>query len=318
MVDDEQISQSKAIQRRTGKTFHLATRLLPERQRRATYVLYAFFRIADEVVDTEDPAPPDEQAAELERLRAEAKGEAEPRNPVMAAFVDMADEYGIPDAEIDEFVDAMKQDIETSRYPTYDDLDAYMRGSASAVGVMMTHVMDPDDYERATPHAVALGKAFQLTNFLRDVREDIVDRDRIYLPGETLDRHGVPESQIEDLRFTDDFAAAMADELARAESLYREGVAGIKYLPEDSQFAVLLAAVLYADHHRAIRRQGHDVLSTEPSLSTPRKLRLLAETWWRWRWSRDPEAVFRRVSAVPDDEADTHRTGSGGGWLPTR
>ncbi|WP_136589297.1 phytoene/squalene synthase family protein [Salinigranum halophilum] len=320
MVNTRQVEQSKRIQQRTGKTFHLATRLLPERVRHATYVLYAFFRVADEVVDTADPAPPEEQRAELERLRAEALGDREPTDPVLAAFNEVCERNEIADEDVEVFVDAMRSDIDTSRYETYDELEAYMDGSAAAVGRMMTAVMDPDPpaRERALPHATKLGEAFQMSNFLRDVREDVVERDRVYLPQETLRRHGVSEEEVKAFEFSERFRAVMEDELARTEELYREGVAGIKYLPDDCQFAVLLAAVLYADHHRAIRRHDYDVLSTTPSLSTPRKLWLLARTRLAWMRTRDPETVFRRVSVVPYPSTHTardpdRRPGSGRG-----
>jgi phytoene synthase len=318
MVEKRQLKESKSIHRRTGKTFYFATRLLPERTRQSTYVLYAFFRIADEVVDDEgaQDVPDELQAEKLERLRAEAKGERDTDDPVLSAFQEIKAEYGIPDEEIDLFVDAMATDIDRSRYDTYEDLEAYMRGSASAVGAMMTAIMEPDDREQALPHAVALGKAFQMTNFLRDVREDVVDRDRIYLPLETLESHGVSGADVDCLRFSEGFAAAVSEELRRTERLYREGVAGIKYLPEDCQFAVLLASVLYAEYHRMIRSQGYDVLSKRPSLSTARKVWLLAKTRWHWTWNKDPEAVFRRVSAVPDTERGVPEREHGEG-IPT-
>ncbi|WP_135535814.1 phytoene/squalene synthase family protein [Halostella pelagica] len=306
MADDRRVRESKAIQRRTGKTFHLATRVLPERVRHPTYVLYAFFRIADEVVDDAEGVPTDEQAARLESLRAEALGRADPESEVLAAFQDVRVEYGVPDEEIDTFIDAMKTDIDRSRYETYDDLRTYMRGSAAAVGAMMTAIMETDDEETALPHAVALGEAFQMTNFLRDVREDIVEMDRIYLPLESLERHGVTETQVENLQFTPEFADVMRDELVRTEQLYRQGVAGIKYLPRDCQFAVLLSAVLYADHHRLIRAREYDVLSATPSLGTARKFWLAARTRWHWQWNHDPVEVFRRVSALPDANVDRY------------
>jgi phytoene synthase len=306
-MKQRQIEAGKEIQQETGRTFHIATRLLPERIRHPTYVLYGFFRIADEVVDSAETLPPGEQEAELDRLRAEALGERDSDEPVLSAFAELRREYGIDDEEVEVFVDAMQADIAVDRYETYEDLEEYMRGSASAVGVMMTDIMDPDTYEQALPHAVALGKAFQMSNFLRDVREDVVQRDRIYLPLETLRDHGVDEAQIEDLEFSEGFAAAMQTELRRTERLYREGVAGIKFLPEDCQFAVLLSAVLYAEHHRLIRKQDYDVLSAEPELSLPRSLYLAAKTRWHWLWNSDPEAVFRRVSAVPyGDTAEGH------------
>jgi len=309
MVNESQIERSKRIQQRTGKTFHLATRLLPERIRHPTYVLYAFFRKADEVVDTADPDPAAVQRERLERFRDAALGRSETDDPVLAAFAEVRERHGIHAADVDAFVDAMLADIDTDRYETYADLEAYMDGSASAVGRMMTTLMDPDDSDGARPYATALGEAFQLSNFIRDVREDIVERDRVYLPEETLDRHGVTQAQLRRFEVTDGFRAAIREELARAEALYREGVAGIELLPRDCQFAVLLAAVLYADHHRLVRRRDCDVLSATPSLSLPRKLSLLARTRWHWFWSKDPEAVFRAVSVVPDPDRDRRSGG---------
>ena len=279
MVTNESLAESKSIHKRTGKTFYFATRVLPERVRHKTYVLYAFFRIADEVVDNEErDLTPQEQHDELVRIREAALGRRETDDPVLRAFDEVRRETDITEADVELFIDAMLTDIDTSRYETYDELEAYMEGSASAVGYMMTAIMDTEDPEVARPHARALGIAFQLSNFLRDVREDVVDRDRIYLPAETLEAYGASHETVEDLGMTDGFRSALIHEMRRAEDLYREGVAGIKYLPEDCQFAVLLAAVLYADHHRLIRSRDYDVLSETPSISTARKAWLVAKT----------------------------------------
>ena len=301
MVTNESLAESKSIHKRTGKTFYFATRVLPERVRHKTYVLYAFFRIADEVVDNEDRGlTPQEQHDELVRIREAALGRRETDDPVLQAFDEVRRETDITEDDVELFVDAMLTDIDTSRYETYDELETYMEGSASAVGYMMTAIMDTEDPDVARPHARALGIAFQLSNFLRDVREDIVDRDRVYLPAETLETYGASHETVEDLEMTDGFRSAMIHEMRRAEDLYREGVAGIKYLPEDCQFAVLLAAVLYADHHRLVRERDYDVLSKTPSISTARKAWLVARTRWHWMWNKDPEAVFERVSTIGD------------------
>jgi phytoene synthase len=299
MVTDRQLRRSKTIQQRTGRTFHFATRLLPRRVRHPTYVLYAFFRVADEVVDGATDLPPAEQRERLEALRAQALGREETDDPVLAAFQEVREERDIPVAEVERFVDAMLADVEKSRYDTYEELAAYMRGSAAAVGVMMQSVMGVENPDAARPHAVALGEAFQLTNFLRDVREDVEGHDRIYLPGTTRDRYGVTEAEIRRCDPTDGFRAAMAHELRRAERKYREGVAGIRYLPADCQFAVLYAAVLYAEHHRLIRARDYDVLTSPPEVGALRAAWLWAKTRWHWRRSRDPVTVFRAVSAVP-------------------
>jgi phytoene synthase len=296
---DTQIAAGRAIQRRTGKNFHVATRVFPERVRDRTYVLYGFFRVADDVVDDPDGPPPAEQRRRLAEIRAAALGEKPTDDPVIAAFYDLAAECDIADEEVESFLDAMAQDVDRDYYETYADLESYMRGSAVAVGTMMLDAMDVEDRERARPHAAALAEAFQLTNFLRDVREDVVDHGRVYLPLETLERFDVDPSEVESLSFSRRFAAAMTAELERTECRYREGVAGIRYLPADCQFAVLLAAVVYAEHHRLIRNRGYDVLSERPTLSTGRRLGLAARTWLHWRRTRDPVATFEAVSAVP-------------------
>jgi phytoene synthase len=308
MVDKTQISTSKTIQQRTGKTFHLATRLLPKRVRHATYVLYAFFRVADDVVDTTEDRDSDEQRRELEAIRAVALGEdagsdlpdPDADEAVLSAFRELADEYGIGDEDVDTFVDAMQADLDKTRYETHEELETYMRGSAVAVGNMMMDVMEVEDRETATPHAAALAEAFQLTNFLRDVAEDIDEYDRVYLPAETREAYDVSVDQLREHRVTPGFREAIRAELAYTETKYREGVAGIKYLPEDCQFAVLCSAVLYADHHRAIRARDCDVLSDQPEPSTARKLWLVAKTRALWALNKDPEAVFYRVTELTE------------------
>ena len=318
MVTDAQFRTSKAIQRRTGRTFHVATRFLPERVRHPTYVLYAFFRTADDVVDDPDPGAPSELRAELARLRAAAKGERSTDDPVLAAFSEMRERHGVPDEEIDEFVDAMAADVEPAGYETFEDLREYLRGSSVAVAYMMLHVMAPDDAAAARPHAKALGEAFQLTNFLRDVREDVTEYGRIYLPRATLEAHGVSRDDVADLRYSPGVAAAVRDELRRTEARYRDGVAGIRLLPRDCQFPVLLSAVLYAEYHRLIREREYDVLSSTPSLGRGDYLRLVARTWWHWRREGDPEAAFYRASAISPSRAAESAVATGRAETPTR
>lgn len=313
MVDRIQLERSKAIQRRTGPVFHFATRLFPERIRHGTYVLYAFFRLADDVVDDPNPPSPDVQRATLEQIRQEALGSQETNNPVLSAFQDIREEYAIPDREVNEFISAMEQDISLNRYETYEDLDAYLRGSSVAVAYMMVYIMELENPEKARLHAKALGEAFQLTNFLRDVREDVLEYGRIYLPRSTLEYHDVTEEQIERLEFTEGFATVMRTELEQTEELYQRGVDGISLLPDGSQFAVLLAAVLYADHHRLIREQGYDVLSNRPTLSLTRRVELLARTWWHWHQTNDPRLTFDTVSELKthkEDLSNEHKVGN--------
>lgn len=302
-VNESLPQRGKAIHRETGRTFYYATRLLPKRIRQQTYVLYGFFRIADEIVDGESADSPDTKRDHLESLRAAALGEQPTDDPVVSAFGDVRSEADIPRTEVDYFIDSMITDLEKDRYETFDELDSYMRGSAGAVGVMMATIMDATD-EQTKAHAMALGEAFQLTNFARDVSEDITDLDRLYIPQSLLDEYGVSESDLRSGRMTSNIRHVIQAFLDRAERRYKNGVRGIDRLPEDCQFPVLLAAVLYAEHHRLIRNREYDVLSSRPTLSRRRKLWTLARTYWHWRRIHEPVAVFGRVSAVRYDESN--------------
>src|SRR6056297_1221870 len=125
-MNQRQIEAGKEIQQQTGRTFHIATRLLPERIRHPTYVLYGFFRIADEVVDDPDGLSREEQSRRLEELRAQALGEKPADDPVLEAFAELCETYDIDDEWVNEFVDAMATDIDTDCYETYAELEAYM------------------------------------------------------------------------------------------------------------------------------------------------------------------------------------------------
>ena len=298
-IEAHELRRSRAIQRRTGPTFFLATRFLPRRIRHETHVLYAFFRLADEVVDGDGDRSPARQRAALEHVRRAALGETSTSEPVLEAFRRVADRRGIPDAEIDAFLDAMVADVTVDRYETMDELEAYMRGSAAAVGVMMTAIMEARDPVAARPHAMALGEALQLTNFLRDVREDARELDRIYLPLESLERHHSGPSDVANGVATPGFRATIQELLLDAERRYWRGVEGIEYLPRDCQFPVVLAAVLYAEHHRRIRDQRYDVLSSRPALTVPDRIRATARTRWHWHRHGDPVATFERAACLP-------------------
>lgn len=311
MVTDDQLTVSKGIQRRTGRTFHIATRLLPKEIRQATYVLYAFFRTADQVVDDPDPLPPAQQRAELEHIREAALGNEATDDTVLAAFAEVRERYEIPPEEVVTFIAAMEADVSAApgddvkvAFANDGERDEYLRGSAVAVGYMMLALMEPDEPEKARPHARALAEAFQLTNFLRDVREDLELYRRIYLPQTTLDRYNATVGDIMDQQSTPAIRQAIRYELDRTEERYRMGVAGIKRLPQGCQFAVLLAAVFYAEYHRLIRKQRYDVLETRPTITLPRYLLLLVRTAWHWYRTGDPETTFYRVSPVvpPTDD----------------
>jgi phytoene synthase len=184
----------RQIHRDRGRSYYLATSLLPPYKRRHVHALYAFMRWADDLVDT--PAHADESARNLDAWRTafyRALDGAPTTEPLLPAVLDTVRTYELERADFDAFLHSMEMDLTVTNYPTYDDLLGYMEGSSAVIGTMMVPILGlvrGADLASALESARELGYAFQLTNFVRDVREDL-DRDRVYLPEEDLARFGV-------------------------------------------------------------------------------------------------------------------------------
>lgn len=292
---EDYVKESKKIQKNTGLTFYLATQAFPKRIRHETYILYAFFRKSDNVVDTTDPI--DNQAEKLEEYKKMAIGETESDDPVLKGFNKVRKSKGIPNSDVDSFISAMKMDIDKDNYQSHSELSDYMDGSAAAVGRMMTAIIDPEEEEKALPHATALGEAFQLTNFIRDVGEDIDEYNRIYLPREKRLEYNVTDEQIRSKEVDQDFKDLIDSELRRTSQIYIHGVRGIEYLSEDAQFPVFLSAVLYHSHHKKIRSVDYDVLNNTPDLSRRDRVIASVKAYYHWKRSDNPlEAFLKCIS----------------------
>jgi len=275
-------ARCRGIARAHGKTYAMAARLLPARARDHVHAVYAFCRVADDIVDDLGDRPVEERVAALgafgDRFRADlADGWSD--HPVLAAVVATVREVGIAPSCIDRFLASMAMDFERHAYETYADLAGYMDGSAAVIGEMMLPVLMLDDGgggrclrgamsgpgpaagagEDAVRFASArdLGVAFQLTNFLRDVGEDL-DRGRVYLPAEDLARFGADPRR---RRVDEAWRAAMRFEIARTREIYARAEAGIRLLPTRSARCVWTARVLYARILDRIEAADYDVFS---------------------------------------------------------
>ena len=191
--------------------------------------------------------------------------------------------YAIPFEYSQAFIAAMIQDTTKDRYETYEELRQYMYGSAVVVGLMMTCVMCAKDdrfhdgssfREEVLQKAGVLGEAFQMTNFLRDVGEDVRDRGRIYLPREDMRRFGVTEDMIRGGKVTEEFVALMQFEIARTEGLYADAQQGIQLLPKRAARGISIARTLYAAIIPKIVDARYDVFSSRAHISFLGKLRL--------------------------------------------
>ncbi len=265
----------RKIHAQHGKSYYFATRFFPKDLRLATYALYAFFRLPDEIVD--NPTTSDARA-DLESFREDWRSGAS-KQPVLLAARDTFQRYRIPFEYSDAFLDAMIQDTWKKRYATYEELEQYMYGSAAVVGLMMSHVIGFEG--PALEYAKKLGYAMQLTNFLRDIREDLEQRDRIYLPEDELVRYGVTEVDLRSHRMTPSFEAFMKFQIARADRLYDEANSGIRYLHARGRFAVRSASDLYRAILRKIEQNHYDVFQKRVSTSALEKIRLTIHSRFR-------------------------------------
>lgn len=277
-MDSQAISFCKKIEKHFGTSYYVATRFLPKRKRYATYTLYAFFRLPDEIVDTEKLLPKDAEK-ELDDFIAywnTAKtGKVDCLDPDWSMVINSAafvhKEFSIPFEPSDLFLQAMRMDLYKTRYESYSELSHYMAGSASAVGVMMSYVIGFAGGEKTLGYAKKLGEAMQLTNFLRDVGEDFRERGRIYLPNEDRERYQVSEKQIQEGRVDENFKKLMQYEINCARDLYQEAEKGIASLHWSGRYPVRLASRLYSAILREIENNQYDVFSKRARVNGFRK-----------------------------------------------
>jgi phytoene synthase len=272
----------RRINARHGRTYFLATRLLPADRRSAVHALYGFARLADEIVD-EGGIRPAERLRALDALNDELcsamAGYASSRRtaqPVLAAVADTARRYGIKPVLFTDFLRSMRMDLTITGYATFADLADYMYGSAGVIGLQMLPVLGTVCPEaEAQPHATALGEAFQLTNFLRDVGEDL-DRGRVYLPADELAAFGVDRHRLAWARHTNRpdpaIRRALAHLVAYTRAVYRSAEPGICLLRPESRPCVQTATVLYRGILDEIVAADYAVLGRRLVVPTYRRL----------------------------------------------
>lgn len=274
-----------------GRTYYLATLLLPAAKRPAVHALYGFARYADEIVD--DLASPltDEQKAEWlvgwgEQVLADVKAGGS-SHEISAAVVDTLLRYDIPVAHVEAFLASMRMDLTVHGYQTWDDLMTYVYGSAAVIGLEMVPVLGalPGLHDVASAYAADLGVAFQLTNFIRDVGEDL-RRGRLYLPQEDLDAHDVTRAHLERGVVDGRVRRLLAFEVARCRELYRAAAPGGRLLDPTSRDCVLVAARLYSGILDEVERAGYRVLDRRVAVGSPRRLAVAVPGLLRARRSR--------------------------------
>jgi len=263
----------RELHKRHGRTYYLATRLLPAWKRRHVHALYGFTRYADEIVDQTSELPAIERAARLnewsEAFVAGLRGEPVD-DPLLPAVLHT---IAVFDLEVDDFATflrCMAMDLTETSYGTYDDLLDYMEGSAAVIGTMMLPILGSRDPAAAREPARQLGFAFQLTNFIRDIAEDL-ERGRVYLPESHLGRFGVTRDDLARGVATPEIKELVRYEIGVAREHYAAAAPGIVILEPASQACMRTAFALYGGILEEIEANDYDVFARRATVPNRRR-----------------------------------------------
>ncbi len=274
----------RELHRRYGRTYYLATRLLPAWKRPHVHALYGFARYADEIVDRTADRP----VAERERLLRDWSARfldglhgIPVDDPVLPAVLHTIRAFDLDRADFAAFLRSMEMDLTVGEYPDYPSLLSYMDGSAAVIGTMMLPILEPSDPGAAREPARQLGLAFQLTNFIRDIAEDL-DRERVYLPQKDLARFGVTHVDLvmsaRERRAGPAVRELVRYEIVRARTHYAAAEPGIPLLAKASRRCIRAAYRIYGAILDEIERAGHDPFRRRAVVPMPRRIGLLASS----------------------------------------
>ncbi len=289
-IRDENLRQSylecKRLNSLHGKTYFLATQLLPKSKRPFVHALYGFARYADEIVDDLDSKlSSQEKREELElwsfQLLQDIKA-GRSDDHIGRALVDTVNRFDLPISYFEAFLHSMAMDLDKTEYETFEDLMEYVYGSAAVIGLQMVPILGalPGQMEAAKVAAEKLGIAFQLANFIRDVDEDL-DRGRIYLPGRELAKFGVDRAMLERRILTPEIIAALKFQIDRVRRLKRESDQGIALLSPESRPCIQAASELYCGIVDEVEKINYEVFKYRAKTSTLRRLSVALPAWVR-------------------------------------
>jgi len=272
----------RELHRRHGRSYYLATRLLPAWKRRHVHALYGFTRYADEIVDRTEELSPAQRAARLaewsDRFAAGLRGEPVD-DPLLPAVLHTIAVFDLDRRDFVLFLQSMAMDLTVTSYPCYDDLLAYMEGSAAVIGTMMLPILGSPNPAAAREPARQLGFAFQLTNFIRDVAEDLA-RGRTYLPDEDLARFGLTREDLTAAAVrrgaTPAIRQLIAYEVARAQAHYAAAAPGLALLAPGSRACIQAAHDLYRRILDEVTAADYDVFARRAVVPRHHRLAIAA------------------------------------------
>lgn len=287
----EAYCQEKAAS--SGSSFYYSFLFLPPEKRRAITALYAFCREVDDVVDEQL----EEQVARIKlqwwREEIGRLFEGHPQHPVTRALASAIQAFDLPQEHFLEVIDGMEMDLDYSSYQSFRDLSLYCHRVASIVGIMAAEIFGYED-RRTLKYAHHLGMAFQLTNILRDVREDC-QRGRLYIPLDELRRFGVSPDELVAGRASEATRALFEHQVQRARHYYQQAFAALPEADRYSQRSGLIMAAIYLNTLDEIARDGFRVLERRITLTPLNKL------WIAWRTNRREVRHHRRLGRAASD-----------------
>ncbi|MDE3074009.1 MAG: presqualene diphosphate synthase HpnD [Chloroflexota bacterium] len=265
------------ITRREAKNFYFGFISLPSDKRHAIYAAYAFSRECDDDSDDEATADAKRAAIATTRARLDECYAGTGSDPVLVALHHAAIRYRIPKEYFGELIAGVEMDLEVARYATFDELRRYCYRVASTIGLICLQIFGYQD-EQAREFAIDLGIALQLTNILRDVRED-ADRGRIYLPLDELKRFGYSEADLLARQYNDAFRQLMAFQAERARRYFASGTKLLPLLDVRARACTATMGGIYWEILQRIEAADYAVFETRVSLSGTEKLGLTGRTW---------------------------------------
>jgi phytoene synthase len=285
IASPEDYAICREVMRAASKNYSFASNFLPADKLHHVEALYALMRVGDDRVDVshEGFASPLAAIADWERTYWRAFEIGDSANPVMRAYLNTAIECGIPKDTMTAYFRAMKDDLTVTRFPTFDDLMYYMEGSAIPVGRGMTYILGtraPYALDDALPGADSLSVAMQLSNFWRDIGQDLEIIDRVYLPQEDMARFNYSEDDLAAQRINSNLVALLEFEIERTERYYAHARDSVKMLAA-GRWGIMSSLEIYRAILSSIRRNNYDVFTRRARASKARKLGLVAKAWWQ-------------------------------------
>ncbi|HJQ67961.1 MAG TPA: presqualene diphosphate synthase HpnD [Blastocatellia bacterium] len=277
-------SEQKRFDHSAGSTFYYSFLLLPSAKRKAIKTIYGLCRILDDIVDQERPGG--DPAAELQHWRDEIEScyQGYPSTPFGEQLLDTIEEFEIPRQPFIDLIDGMEMDLQWQSYQTFADLREYCYRVASAVGLICIEIFGYDSL-RTREYAVNLGLALQLTNIMRDLKEDIA-RGRIYIPIEDLERFGYSEQDLKNNLYNAPFIQLMRYEHARALSYFERAAASLPEGDRASMFAAEIMGKIYRELLDNIAAAQFDVYRNRITVPKARRLKIALRTWLDSKFKR--------------------------------